>query len=164
MAIREIIEDETFLRKKSRDVVVFDKRLHTLLDDMAHTLRDVNGVGIAAPQVGVLRRVVLINETGEPEDLLELINPVVIEASEEIQDDAEGCLSFPGEYGMVERPMHVKVRAQNRSGDLIILEGEGLKARAFCHEIDHLNGELFIEKASRMLDPEEFEERKKNRK
>lgn len=164
MAIREILHDEIFLRKTSREVSIFDKRLHTLLDDMRETMDSVNGVGLAAPQVGVLRRVVIINDTGEPEDLIELINPVIIEASDEKQDDVEGCLSYPGEYGMVERPMRVKVQAQNRNGDLITIDGEGLKARAFCHETDHLNGVLFVDLASRMIDPEEFEERKENRK
>ena len=163
MAIREILNDDAFLRKQSRSVSIFDKRLHTLLGDMLETMSEVNGVGLAAPQVGILRRVALVNATGEPEDLIELINPVITEVSEDIQDDAEGCLSFPGDYGMVERPMRVKVQAQDRNGDLFIIEGEGLLARAFCHEIDHLNGKLFMDKASRMIDPEEFEERKNNR-
>jgi peptide deformylase len=150
MAIRTIIKDgNSFLRKKSREVTVFDSRLHTLLDDMIETMGEANGVGLAAVQVGVLRRAVIV-DIGE--DLVELINPVIIEASEETQNDPEGCLSFPGEYGMVERPLRVKVQAQDRHGDLIIVEGEGLKARAFCHEIDHLNGVLFVDLASEMLD------------
>jgi peptide deformylase len=150
MAIRTIVKDgNDFLRKKSREVTVFDARLHTLLDDMLETMQEAGGVGLAAVQVGILRRALIV-DIGE--DLVELINPVILEASEEMQSDPEGCLSFPGEYGLVERPLRVKVQAQDRHGDLIILEAEGLKARAFCHEIDHLNGVLFIDLASEMLD------------
>lgn len=156
MAIRNIIkEGNSFLRKKSREVTVFDKRLHTLLDDMAETMHEAYGVGLAAVQVGVLRRVVTV-DVGE--DLVELINPQIIEASDETQYDPEGCLSFPGEYGMVERPMRVTVQAQDRNGDLITVEGEGLKARALCHEIDHLNGVLFADLATEMLDNEDLDE------
>jgi peptide deformylase len=150
MAIRTIVKDgNDFLRKKSREITVFDARLHTLLDDMLETMHAANGVGLAAVQVGILRRALVV-DLGE--DLVELINPVILEASEETQNDPEGCLSFPGEYGLVERPLRVKVQAQDRHGDLIILEAEGLKARAFCHEIDHLNGVLFIDLATEMLD------------
>jgi peptide deformylase len=150
MAIRTIVKDgNDFLRKKSREITVFDTRLHTLLDDMLETMHAANGVGLAAVQVGILRRALIV-DLGE--DLVELINPVILEASEETQNDPEGCLSFPGEYGLVERPLRVKVQAQDRHGDLIILEAEGLKARAFCHEIDHLNGVLFIDLATEMLD------------
>lgn len=156
MAIRNIIkEGNSFLRKKSREVTVFDKRLHTLLDDMAETMHEAYGVGLAAVQVGVLRRVVTV-DVGE--DLVELVNPQIIEASDETQNDPEGCLSFPGEYGMVERPMRVKVQAQDRNGDLITVEGEGLKARALCHEIDHLNGVLFVDLATEILDNEDLDE------
>jgi peptide deformylase len=154
MAIRTIIKDgNDFLRKKSREVTVFDARLHTLLDDMLETMRGANGVGLAAVQVGILRRALIV-DIGE--DLVELINPIILEASEETQSDPEGCLSFPGEYGMVERPLRVKVQAQDRHGDLIIIEAEGLKARAFCHEIDHLNGVLFIDLATEMLGDEDL--------
>jgi peptide deformylase len=150
MAIRTIVKDgNDFLRKKSREITVFDARLHTLLDDMLETMHAANGVGLAAVQVGILRRALVV-DLGE--DLVELINPVILETSEETQNDPEGCLSFPGEYGLVERPLRVKVQAQDRHGDLIILEAEGLKARAFCHEIDHLNGVLFIDLATEMLD------------
>lgn len=153
MAVRQIVQSSNdFLRKKSREVSVFDKRLHTLLDDMAETMRAAPGVGLAAVQVGVLRRVVTI-DTGD--GLLELINPVITNVSEEKQYDPEGCLSFPGEYGMVERPMRVSIRAQNRHGDLVEYEGEGLKARAFCHEIDHLNGVLFTDLTSEMFDEDD---------
>lgn len=158
MAIRTIVKDgDDFLRKKSREVTVFDTRLHTLLDDMAETMRSAYGVGLSAVQVGVLRRVVTVDISTDGTELLELINPVIVDSSEETQNDAEGCLSFPGEYGMVERPMRVKVQAQDRNGDLFFVEGEGLKARAFCHEIDHLDGKLFIDLVTEMLDAEDEE-------
>ena len=127
---------------------------------MAETLEKANGVGLAAPQVGVLRRVVLVIETnvpeGEPEKLLELINPEILETSGE-QDGPEGCLSVPGEYGMVKRPMNVKVRAQDRNGNWFEAEGTGLTARCFCHEIDHLDGIVFTSKCERMLTEEELQ-------
>jgi peptide deformylase len=127
---------------------------------MADTLSNENGVGLAAPQVGVLRRAVIVLETnvpeGEEEYLIELINPEIIESSGE-QFGAEGCLSVPGEYGMVRRPMHVKVRAQNRNGEYFEVEGTGLTARCFCHEIDHLDGIVFTSKCERMLSEEELE-------
>jgi len=149
MAIRTIItDDDDFLRKKSREVTVFDSRLHTLLDDMAETMYAAPGVGLAAVQVSVLRQVVTI-DVGD--GLIELINPKITETSDETQNDPEGCLSFPGEYGMVERPMRVKVSALNRNGIPVTFEGEGLKARAFCHEIDHLNGQVFVDLATEML-------------
>lgn len=152
MAIRTIIRDtDDFLRKKSREVTVFDKRLHTLLDDMADTMHAANGVGLAAVQVGTLRRAVVI-DVGDEDGVIELINPVIIETSEEEQTDAEGCLSFPGQYGMVTRPMHVKAQAQNRHGDLIEVEGSGLKARALCHETDHLDGMLFVDLVEEVLE------------
>lgn len=141
MALRNIVKDgDPILRKKSREVTVFDKRLHSLLQDMAETLHMADGVGLAAVQVGMLRRVVVI-DVGQ--GIIELVNPVILEASEEKVLDHEGCLSFPQQYGMVERPKRVKVQAQNRSGDLFTMEGEDLLARAFCHEIDHLDGIVF---------------------
>ena len=150
MAKREIVQEgNAFLRKKSRDITVFDSRLHTLLDDMAETMEAANGIGLAAVQVGVLRRAVLVHDG---EQVRELINPVVIDASEEWEEDIEGCLSFPGQFGRVGRPLRVKVAAQDRHGNPIELEGEGLTARAFCHEIDHLNGILFIDTATEMLE------------
>jgi peptide deformylase len=162
MALREIIKDgNPFLRKKSREVTTFDHRLHTLLDDMAETMRASYGVGLAAVQVGVLRRVITVDlsDPSDPEsvpDLVELINPKIVEESEEKQNGPEGCLSFPNEWGMVERPMRVKIQAQDRNGDLFFVEGEELKARAFCHEIDHLDGVLFVDRATEMLEgPEE---------
>ena len=162
MATRNIVtKEEPLLYKKSRPVKAFDARLHQLLDDMAETLLSSGGVGLAAPQVGVLRRAVLVIETnvpeGEEEKLIELINPEIIESSGE-QYGAEGCLSFPGRFGIVRRPMHVVVRAQDRNGEFFEVEGEGLTARAFCHEIDHLNGQVFLDKAERMLSEEELAE------
>lgn len=154
MAIRNILnEREETLRKTSRPVTEFDKRLAQLLDDMAETMHSANGVGLAAPQVGVLRRAVTI-DVGD--GVIELINPEILETDGE-DEGPEGCLSSPGEYGLVKRPYYVKVRAQTRKGKWKEWEGEGLLARAFCHEIDHLNGRLFKDLASRMLDPEEME-------
>lgn len=155
MAIRNIVKfGDEVLNKKCRPVEKFDHKLAVLLDDMADTLYEADGVGLAAPQVGILRRVVII-DVGEGR--IELINPEIIETSEEMQDGAEGCLSNPGQYGMVKRPMRVKVRAQNRHGKWFEKEGEGLLARAFCHELDHLEGVLFTSRVSRMLSPEELE-------
>lgn len=161
MARRNILtKEEPGLYKKCRPVTDFNPRLHQLLDDMAETLSQENGVGLAAPQVGVLRRAVIVLETnvpeGEDEYLIELINPEIIESDGE-QYGAEGCLSVPGEYGLVRRPMHVKVRAQDRNGEFFEVEGEGLTARCFCHEIDHLEGVVFTSKCERMLTEEELE-------
>ena len=161
MALRNVLtKEEPALYKTCRPVTEFNSRLHQLLDDMADTLAGQNGVGLAAPQVGVLRRAVIVLETNVPEDedeyLIELINPEIIESSGE-QFGAEGCLSVPGEYGLVRRPMNVKVRAQDRNGDFFEVEGTGLTARCFCHEIDHLNGIVFTSKCERMLTQEELE-------
>jgi peptide deformylase len=161
MARRNILTaGEPTLNKKCRPVTNFDGRLHQLLDDMAETLASENGVGLAAPQVGVLRRVVLVLETNVPDEqeeyVIELINPEIIESSGE-QYGAEGCLSVPGEFGLVKRPYKVKVRAQDRYGEWFEVEGEGLTGRCFCHELDHLEGILFTEKCDRMLTQEELE-------
>ncbi len=143
MAIRNILKmGEPLLNKKSKQVVDFNDRLHTLLDDMADTMYKEDGVGLAAPQVGVLRRAVVV-DIGE--GLLELINPVIVETSGE-QTDLEGCLSVVDYIGEVTRPNYVKVKAQDRFGKDIEVEGEGFLARAFCHEIDHLEGILFVER------------------
>lgn len=143
MALRQIVQiGEPVLRKKSKKVEKIDAKITQLLDDMAETMYDADGVGLAAPQVGILKRVVVI-DVGE--ELIELINPEIIETSGEQIDD-EGCLSVVGESGEVKRPNYVKVRALNRNGDTIELEGEELLARAFCHEIDHLDGILFVDK------------------
>ena len=161
MALRNILtKEQPLLYKKCRPVTEFNPRLHQLLDDMAETMMQANGVGLAAPQVGVLRRAVLVLETnveeGEEEYLIELINPEILESSGE-QDGPEGCLSVPGEYGLVKRPMQVKVRAQDRNGEYFEVEGTGLTARCFCHEIDHLEGVVFTSKAERMLSEEELQ-------
>lgn len=143
MAIRNILKmGEPLLNKKSKQVVDFNDRLHTLLDDMADTMYKEDGVGLAAPQVGVLRRAVVV-DIGE--GLIELINPVIVETSGE-QTDLEGCLSVVDYVGEVTRPNYVKVKAQDRFGKDIEVEGEGFLARAFCHEIDHLEGILFVER------------------
>ena len=160
MAIRNIIKkgDKT-LETHCRPVTQFDRRLHTLIDDMRDTLESSGGVGLAAPQVGVLRRVVLVMETNVPEDgeeyIIELINPEIIEVDGE-QNGPEGCLSVPGQYGLVTRPNRVIVKAQDRFGKGFTVEGEQLTARCFCHELDHLEGILFTERAERMLDPDEL--------
>ena len=161
MALRNVLTEENkALYKISRPVVKFDERLHVLLDDMAETLTHANGVGLAAPQVGVLRRAVIVLETNVPEGeepkLIELINPEIVSAEGE-QCGSEGCLSVPEQYGLVKRPQKVRVRAQNREGNWFEAEGEGLTARCFCHEIDHLNGILFTSLAERMLTEEEIE-------
>lgn len=163
MALRIIHEEgDAVLLKKSRPVTDFDKRLHILLDDMRETLLNAGGVGLAAPQVGVLRRAVLVMDTNkegltEEEQIIELVNPQIIEQDGE-QTGQEGCLSVPGVYGIVTRPEHVRVRAQDRSGRTFEVEGTGLTARCFCHEIDHLDGHLFTEKAQRILSEEELQE------
>ena len=162
MAIRNILtKEEKLLYKKCREVSEFNDRLHQLLDDMADTLAEANGVGLAAPQVGVLRRAVLVLETNVEEDeeeyLIELINPSIIMTEGE-QDGAEGCLSVPGEFGMVKRPLRVRVRAQDRFGDWFEYEGEGLTARCFCHEIDHLDGVVYTSRAYIMLTEDELRE------
>ena len=150
MAKLKILKDgDTALRLKSRPVTDINKRILTLLDDMTETMRHADGVGLAAPQIGVLRRVVVIE--CEPGNVLELINPVIVEKSGK-QHELEGCLSFPGRQGYTDRPMHVKVEALNRNGEKITLEGEGLLARAFCHEIDHLDGILYIDHAEMVVE------------
>lgn len=156
MALRNIVTvGDNVLTKKCRLVTKFDKRLHILLDDMVDTLIDSNGVGLAAPQVGVLRRVVLV-DTGD-DGILELINPEILETGGE-QTGLEGCLSVPGEYGIVTRPNYVKITAQDRFGEWFEAEGEGLIARCFCHELAHLEGQLYTAVADRMLTKEELEE------
>lgn len=155
MALRKILTaEESTLHKVCRPVTKFDKKLHELLDDMAETLYDANGAGLAAPQVGILRRVVVIDIGDE---LIELINPEILETSGE-QDGAEGCLSVPGEFWMVKRPNYVKARAQDRDGNWFELEGEELMARCICHECDHLDGHIYTEIAYRRLTDEEIAE------
>ena len=155
MATRNIIiEGNPTLAKKCRPVTSFDERLAILIDDMKETLVQANGVGLAAPQVGVLRRVVVV-DIGE--EIIELVNPKILEQSGE-QDGLEGCLSVPDKFGMVKRPNFVKVEAQARHGDWFEYEGEELMARCFCHELEHLDGHLYTERAYRMLTQEEYED------
>ena len=152
MAIRNIVkEGDDVLRKTSRPVESFDEKLVTLLDDMAQTMHNADGVGLAAPQVGILRRAVVI-DIGE--GVIELVNPVIVSAEGE-QEGQEGCLSCPGEWGIVKRPNKVTVEAQDRHGKKIRVSGEELLARAMCHELDHLDGIIFKDVATRMIDPEE---------
>ena len=141
--------DDPVLRKVCRPVDEINSRITTLLDDMIDTMRAADGVGLAAPQVGILRRIVVV-ET-EPGNVIELINPKIIAFAGE-QEGQEGCLSVPGRAGIVKRPMHVTVRALNRKGETVEISGSGLTARAFCHELDHLDGKLYIDVASEMLD------------
>ena len=154
MALRNIRkEGDPILQSKARVVENFDLRLHTLLDDMADTMYNANGIGLAGPQIGIRRRVVVI-DIGD--GLIELVNPKIVLKSGE-QHESEGCLSCPGEYGVVNRPMHVTVKAQDRNGNEITLSGSELLARAFCHEIDHLDGIIFKQKAEYMIDPDDNE-------
>ena len=156
MALRTIVtEGDECLRKVCRPVTAFNARLHQLLDDMNDTLVEASGAGLAAPQVGVLRRVCLVldEETGE---FIELINPEIIAQGGE-QTGLEGCLSVPGKWGIVTRPNVVRVRAQDRNGEWFEAEGEGLTARAFCHEIEHLDGHLYVEHIDHFLSDEELQ-------
>ena len=154
MGLRKILTDkDPALHKVCKPVEVFDKKLHKLLDDMRETLEEANGVGLAAPQVGILRRVVLVDIGDE---ILELINPEMLETDGE-QVGPEGCLSVPGKYGLVKRPSWAKVRAQDRDGNWYEAEGEELIARCFCHELDHLDGIVYTEVMDRYLTEEELE-------
>lgn len=140
MALRNIVKlGDPILNKTSRKVEKFDEKLATLIDDMLETMYHANGVGLAAVQVGMLKRVVVIDIGDGP---MELVNPEIT-LKEGEQRESEGCLSLPGKYGVTVRPMKVQVKAQDRSGKWQVFTGEGLKARAFCHEIDHLDGVLF---------------------
>lgn len=152
MAMRTILTqgDET-LAKKCRAVTNFDERLAKLLDDMRETLANSNGVGLAAPQIGVLRRVVVLLDVNQDEEMVELVNPEVI-AMNELEPTVEGCLSVPGKYGYVMRPTWAKIRAQDRHGNWFEREGEGIVAQCFCHETEHLDGHLFVEKVTEYVD------------
>lgn len=155
MAIRNIrVDDDPILRKKSREVTEFNDRLFELLDDMKETMYHSGGVGLAGPQVGVLKRVVVIDVSEDRNEFIELINPEIT-YEEGAQTGIEGCLSIPGFNGVVTRPNTVKVKAQNRDGKWCLYKGEALKARCFCHEIDHLDGILYKDK----LDEGEFLQR-----
>ncbi len=153
MAIRKVVtEEDNILRKTSRKVENFNEKLWNLLDDMKETMYKSEGVGLAAVQVGILKRVVVI-DVGD--GFMELINPEIIEASGE-NKDIEGCLSLPGKQGVTVRPDYVKIKAQNRNGVWRRYEGTGLKARCFCHEIDHLDGILYTDKVLKDITAEEF--------
>ena len=153
MGLRRILTvEESALHKVCKPVTEFDSKLHKLLNDMRETLIDSGGVGLAAPQVGILRRVVVV-DTGE--EILELVNPTLLETSGE-QIGAEGCLSVPGKYGLVKRPYYATVRAQDRDGNWFECEGEELIARCFCHELDHLDGIIYTEVMERYLTEEEL--------
>ena len=155
MALRKIVlQGDDCLKKVCRPVTDFNARLHTLLDDMTETLIDSGGVGLAAPQVGILRRLCVV--MNEDDEVIELINPEII-ATEGEQTGLEGCLSVPGKYGVVTRPYVVRVRAQARNGAFFEVEDEALTARCFCHEIEHLDGHLFIEHTDHLLSEEELE-------
>ena len=156
MALRTILTDgDPALHKVCRPVTQFDEKLHDLLDDMKETLAKANGAGLAAPQVGILRRAVIVVDAND--EMLELVNPEII-AREGEREGFEGCLSVPGRWGVVKRPMKAKVRAQDRNGNFFEVEGEEIVARCFCHEIDHLDGHLFTELAGRLYTNEELDE------
>lgn len=156
MALRTILTDgDPVLHKVCRPVTQFDSKLHDLLDDLKETLANANGAGLAAPQVGILRRAVIVVDAND--QMLELVNPEILSQEGE-QEGFEGCLSVPGRWGVVKRPQKAKVRAQDRNGNFFEVEGEDIVARCFCHEIDHLDGHLFSELADRLYTNEELEE------
>ncbi len=155
MALRKILNDQDpALHKVCKPVESFDSKLHRLLDDMRETLIESGGVGLAAPQVGILRRVVLVDNG---EEILELVNPTLLETDGE-QVGPEGCLSVEGKYGLVKRPYYAKVRAQDRNGNWFETDGEELTARCFCHELDHLDGILYTQVMERLLTDKELRE------
>ena len=153
MGLRKILTDkDPALHKVCKPVTSFDAKLHKLLDDMGETMRDANGVGLAAPQVGILRRVVTVDLGDE---ILELVNHSLVQTDGE-QVGAEGCLSVPGKYGLVKRPYYAKVKAQDRFGNWFEVEGEELIGRCFCHELDHLDGIVYTEVMERYMTEEEL--------
>ena len=156
MAIREILTDkDPVLHKRCHPVTQFDEKLADLLDDLKETLTAANGAGLAAPQIGILRRAVIVVD--DEDQMLELVNPEILSQSGE-QDGLEGCLSVPGMWGYVLRPMEVKVRAQDRKGNWFEVKGEEMVARCFCHEIEHLDGHVFSEHVDHLYTNEELEE------
>ncbi len=156
MGLRKILTDkDPALHKTCKPVTAFDAKLHKLLDDMAETLIESGGVGLAAPQVGILRRIFLVDVGVEENEIVEFINPEILETEGE-QVGPEGCLSVPGKYGLAKRPNYVKVRAQDRYGDWFEAEGEELIGRCFCHENDHLDGIIYTEVMERLLTEEEL--------
>ena len=160
MALRKILtQGDPALGKVCRPVEKFDRRLHILLDDLKETLAESGGVGLAAPQIGILRRVVIVVD--DQEKMIELVNPVIVRTEGE-QDGLEGCLSVPGMYGKVKRPNFVTVRAQDRDGNFFEVSGEEMVARCFCHETEHLDGHLFVEHTDRLYTVEELDAMEKN--
>ncbi len=156
MALREIIKrGDPVLNKKAHPVTRFDVKLHSLLDDMQETLEEAGGAGLAAPQVGILRRVMLVADGDD--QILEMVNPAIVSAEGE-QDGLAGCLSVPGYWGRVKRPANAQMRAQNLAGAWFEVEGEGIVARCFCHELDHLEGKLYTELTGKLYTPEEIDE------
>ena len=155
MALRKILtQGDPALTKTCHPVEKFDRKLHWLLDDLKETLSQSGGVGLAAPQIGILRRVVVVEDADE--NILELVNPVIVDQSGE-QEGWEGCLSVPNQYGWVTRPNVVTVRAQDRDGNFFEATGEELVARCFCHELEHLDGHLFVEHTDELYSPEEID-------
>ena len=158
MALRTILTDkDPSLHKHCRPVTSFDGRLHDLIDDLKETLADAGGIGLAAPQVGILRRAVIVMPDPERDEMIELVNPEIL-AQEGSQDGWEGCLSLPGMWGKVERPNWVKVRAQDRYGNWFETEGTEMAARCFCHELEHLEGHMYDEHTDRLYTAEELDE------
>jgi len=160
MAIVKILtQEDPALNKVCHPVTKFDERLWGLLEDMRDTLIESNGVGLAAPQIGIIRRVVLV--INENDEIMEIINPEILEQRGE-QEGLEGCLSVPGMSGVVKRPMYVKIKAQDRNGNWYEAEGTGLTARCFCHELAHLDGHLYVELCDRLYSNEELEQMMKD--
>lgn len=154
--IKKILQkDDPVLHKVCHPVTNFDQKLAILLDDMTATLKDAQGLGLAAPQIGILRRVCIV--LNDQEEYLELVNPEIVSQKGE-QEGFEGCLSLTGMYGIVERPMKVKVKAQNRHGEPVEFEGEGITARCFCNEIEHLDGHMYYEKCDRLFTEAEVDD------
>ncbi|MBR5874059.1 MAG: peptide deformylase [Oscillospiraceae bacterium] len=155
MAIRNIVKDgDPILKKVCRPVTDFNEKLATLLDDMGETMIDANGLGLAGPQVGMMRRVFVVldqyidEDDNEVDEIIEFVNPEILEKSEETITSFEGCLSFPGRNGLIRRPAYVRAKAQDRNGDWFEIEAEGILARAICHENDHLNGITVLDNAN----------------
>ena len=155
MAIRNIVKDgDPILKKVCRPVTEFNEKLATLLDDMGETMIDANGLGLAGPQVGMMRRVFVVldqyidEDDNEVDEIIEFVNPEILEKSEETITSFEGCLSFPGRNGLIRRPAYVRAKAQDRNGDWFEIEAEGILARAICHENDHLNGITVLDNAN----------------
>ena len=157
MAIRTILtQGDPALNKKCHPITKFDQKLGDLLDDLRETLAQANGMGLAAPQVGILRRAVIVVPDPEKDEMVELVNPEIL-AQEGEEDGLEGCLSIPGMWGYVKRPTWVKVRAQDRDGGWFEVEGEGLAARCYCHELEHLDGHMYDEHTDRLYTAEEVD-------